>query len=78
MNGLSHLHGIKDKSHFAVGLIRGLGGNLQEQSLNEFAKSILKMTGDHQQDSNTIFNITYDVKAECIRAYSNEVRNCLL
>ena len=78
LNGLSHLHGIKDKSHFAVGLIRGLGGNLQEQSLNEFAKSILKMTGDHQQDSNTIFNITYDVKAECIRAYSNEVRNCLL
>ena len=46
LNGLSHLHGVQDKSQFAVGLIRGLGGNLQEQALNEFAKSVLKMCGE--------------------------------
>ncbi len=73
LNGLSHLHGIKDKSNFAVALIRGLGGNLQEQALNDFAKSVLKMTGDSFQESSTIYNITYDKKIECIRPYANEV-----
>jgi len=75
LNGLSHLHGIKDKSHFAVGLIRGLGGNLQESTLNEFAKSVLRMTGDSMPDSNTIYNLTYDSRGDCLRAYVNEEPN---
>ena len=72
LNGLSHLHGIREKGHFAVGLIRGLGGNLQPSGLNEFAKYVLKMTGETAPDSETAFNITYDVRAECIRPYVNE------
>lgn len=72
LNGLSHLHGIEDKAHFAVGLIRGLGGNLPEQALNEFAKSILKMCGEGYQESNTIYNVTYDERARCLRNYANE------
>ncbi len=73
LNGLSHLHGIKDKSHFAIGLIRGFGGNLSHQILNEFAKSILKMTSESGSDSDIAYNITYDTRAECIRPYINEV-----
>ncbi len=73
LNGLSHLHGIRDKTHFAVGLIRGFGGNLPESTLNDFAKFVLKMTGDSASDSDLAFNITYDIRAECIRSYVNEV-----
>lgn len=72
LNGLSHLRGIKDKTHFAVGLIRGFGGNLPEATLNEFAKTVLKMTGDSGSDSDMAFNITYDLRADCIRSYVNE------
>ena len=78
LNGLSELHEVRDKSHFAVGLIRGLGGNLSEKVLNEFAKMVLKMVGDNPPDSNTAYNITYDKRAQCIRSYVNEVRLVLL
>ena len=40
MNGLSHIHDIKDKSHFAVSLIRGLGGNLTETARDNFAREV--------------------------------------
>jgi tRNA A22 N-methylase len=30
LNGLSHLHNVRNKAHFAVCLIHGLGGNLNE------------------------------------------------
>lgn len=72
LNGLSHLHGIQDKSAFAVALIRGLGGNLHEQALNEFSKSVLKMCGESYQESSAIYNVTYDSRAKCIRQYQNE------
>ena len=32
LNGLSHLHGVNEKSLFTLGLIRGLGGNLNEKT----------------------------------------------
>jgi hypothetical protein len=72
LNGLSHLHGITEKAHFAVGLIRGFGGNLSEPVINEFAKAVFKMTGE--SDSDEGYNITYDVRAQCIRSYTNQVR----
>lgn len=71
LNGLSHLHGITDKSHFAIGLIRGFGGNLNQHTLNEFAKSTLKMVGESDQGEG--YNLTYDLRAQCIRTYSNQV-----
>lgn len=73
LNGLSHLHEIRDKSNFAVALIRGLGGNLNEKALNEFAKVVFNMTGDNPLDSENAYNVTYDRRAQCIRAYVNEV-----
>jgi dynein heavy chain 2 len=40
LNGLSHLHGVHDKSLFALGLIRGLGGNLNEKTKEAFAREV--------------------------------------
>jgi dynein heavy chain 2 len=40
LNGLSHLHGVNDKSLFALGLIRGLGGNLNEKTKDAFAREV--------------------------------------
>ena len=40
LNGLSHLHGVHDKALFALGLIRGLGGNLTEKTKEEFAREV--------------------------------------
>ena len=39
-NGLSHLHHVSNKAHFAVCLIHGLGGNLSEASRELFAKEV--------------------------------------
>ena len=40
LNGLSHLHGVHDKSLFVLGLIRGLGGNLNEKTKQIFAREV--------------------------------------
>ena len=40
LNGLSHLHNVKDKTEFCVSLIRGLGGNLSEKTRANFAKEV--------------------------------------
>lgn len=75
LNGLSHLHGITDKAHFAIGLIRGFGGNMSQSMLNEFAKVILKMVGESEQGEGYL--MTYDIRAQCIRTYSNQVNTDL-
>ena len=40
LNGLSHLHGVHNRSLFALGLIRGLGGNLNEGTKEAFAREV--------------------------------------
>jgi dynein heavy chain 2 len=44
LNGLSHLHGVHEKSLFALGLIRGLGGNLNEKTKETFAREVCLQT----------------------------------
>lgn len=41
MNGLSHLHGSTDRGQFIINLLRGLGGNLNMKSRQEFAKEVI-------------------------------------
>uniref|UniRef100_A0A8D0H431 Cytoplasmic dynein 2 heavy chain 1 n=1 Tax=Sphenodon punctatus TaxID=8508 RepID=A0A8D0H431_SPHPU len=41
MNGLSHLHGCTDRGQFIISLIRGLGGNLNMKSRQEFMKEVI-------------------------------------
>jgi len=40
LNGLSHLVHVNNKSQFACALVKGLGGNLGEQSRLNFAKMV--------------------------------------
>jgi dynein heavy chain 2 len=40
LNGLSHLHSVHDRSLFTLGLIRGLGGNLNEKTRETFAREV--------------------------------------
>ena len=40
MNGLSHFYQVRSKTHFAVCLMRGLGGNLVESAREAFAKEV--------------------------------------
>lgn len=47
LNGLSHLHGVHDKALFALGLIRGLGGNLSEKTKETFAREVGFKTNKH-------------------------------
>lgn len=41
MNGLSHLHGCTERGQFIISLIRGLGGNLNMKSRQEFTKEVI-------------------------------------
>lgn len=43
LNGLSHFHHVESRAHFAVCLIRGLGGNLPEASREDFAKEVFTL-----------------------------------
>ena len=40
LNGLSHLTHVTNKSQFACALVKGLGGNLGEQSRLNFSKMV--------------------------------------
>ena len=40
LNGLSHLMHVTNKSQFACALVKGLGGNLGEQSRLNFSKMV--------------------------------------
>lgn len=44
MNGLSHLHGCTDRGQFIINLLRGLGGNLNMKSRQEFAKEVINFS----------------------------------
>lgn len=39
-NGLSHLNNVTERGQFIVGLLRGLGGNLNLKTRQEFAKEV--------------------------------------
>lgn len=39
-NGLSHLSAVRERGQFIVGLLRGLGGNLNLKTRQEFAREV--------------------------------------
>lgn len=44
-NGLSHLGAVTERGQFIVGLLRGLGGNLNHKTRQEFAKEVRRDCG---------------------------------
>ncbi|CAM4781010.1 unnamed protein product [Rotaria magnacalcarata] len=72
LNGLSHLHGVHDKSLFALGLIRGLGGNLNEKTKEAFAREVFRITGEHPPDPSNLLSTKYDEKMKSLMVYTND------
>ncbi|XP_022324921.2 cytoplasmic dynein 2 heavy chain 1-like isoform X2 [Crassostrea virginica] len=74
LNGLSHLHNVRNKAHFAVCLIHGLGGNLNEGSRETFAKEVFAWTQEMPPDSRRPLDTFYDENMGRLMTYSMEVQ----
>ncbi|KAK3801155.1 hypothetical protein RRG08_006872 [Elysia crispata] len=73
LNGLSHLHHIQSKAHFAVSLIHGLGGNLSEGSREVFAKEVFSWCGESPPDSRRPLDTYYDTDMGRLMQYNSDV-----
>ncbi|XP_068037518.1 cytoplasmic dynein 2 heavy chain 1 isoform X5 [Anomalospiza imberbis] len=60
MNGLSHLHGSTDHGQFIINLLRGLGGNLNMKSRQEFAKEVFSWAQESPPDPRKPLDTYYD------------------
>ncbi|CAL1541204.1 unnamed protein product [Lymnaea stagnalis] len=78
LNGLSHLHHVQSKAHFAVCLIHGLGGNLSEGSREIFAKEVFSWTGEMPPDSRHPLDTYYDDSVGRLMQYNMEVLSNIL
>ncbi|XP_069495113.1 cytoplasmic dynein 2 heavy chain 1 isoform X2 [Ambystoma mexicanum] len=69
LNGLSHLHGCTDRGQFVISLIRGLGGNLNMKSRNEFAKEVFNWARESPPDPRKPLETYYDSKTGRLMSY---------
>ena len=78
MNGLSHLHGVTRKEHFALALVRGLGGNLAEEAREKFAREVYSMVGEQPPDARRVLDTYWDADYGRLAVYSGQVstRTC--
>ncbi|XP_051782842.1 cytoplasmic dynein 2 heavy chain 1 isoform X2 [Erpetoichthys calabaricus] len=77
MNGLSHLHGVKERGQFIISLIRGLGGNLHLKSRQEFAKEILSWARESPPDPRKPLDTYYDQQTGRLMSYILEKTDTL-
>lgn len=85
MNGLSHLHGVKNKLGFIVALLKGLGGNLISSAREDFAKELFQWAHENLPDKRNPLNTRYDITADCLdcfkvdlsdaESFSNNIQN---
>uniref|UniRef100_A0A3P8WNV8 Cytoplasmic dynein 2 heavy chain 1 n=1 Tax=Cynoglossus semilaevis TaxID=244447 RepID=A0A3P8WNV8_CYNSE len=68
-NGLSHLSAVTERGQFIVGLLRGLGGNLNFKTRQEFAKELLSWARENPPDPRKPLDITYDPDSGHLAAY---------
>ena len=74
-NGLSHLENISSRTQFALALIRGLGGNLSEETRADFAREIFGWIGEHLPDSNNPLNVYYNDSRDRLETYTSETND---
>ncbi|CAF4638011.1 unnamed protein product [Rotaria sp. Silwood1] len=77
LNGLSHLHGVNDKSLFTLGLIRGLGGNLNEKTKEAFAREVFNLTGERPPNPSNLLSTKYDERSKSLTTYNNDEKTDL-
>ncbi|XP_068004360.1 cytoplasmic dynein 2 heavy chain 1 [Melanerpes formicivorus] len=69
MNGLSHLRGCTDRGQFIINLLRGLGGNLNMKSRQEFAREIFSWAQESPPDPRKPLDTYYDVDTGQLMLY---------
>ncbi|NXK72907.1 DYHC2 protein, partial [Amazona guildingii] len=69
MNGLSHLHGCTSRGQFIINLLRGLGGNLNTKSRQEFAKEIFSWAQESPPDPRKPLDTYYDADTGQLMQY---------
>ncbi|XP_034460809.1 cytoplasmic dynein 2 heavy chain 1 isoform X1 [Hippoglossus hippoglossus] len=68
-NGLSHLNAVTERGQFIVGLLRGLGGNLNFKTRQEFAKELLSWARESPPDTRKPLDTYYDTESGHLAAY---------
>uniref|UniRef100_A0A4W6F7X0 Cytoplasmic dynein 2 heavy chain 1 n=1 Tax=Lates calcarifer TaxID=8187 RepID=A0A4W6F7X0_LATCA len=69
-NGLSHLNAVTERGQFIVGLLRGLGGNLNVKTRQEFAKELLSWARESPPDTRKPLDTYYDSDSGHLSAYT--------
>ncbi|KAL8191062.1 UNVERIFIED_CONTAM: Cytoplasmic dynein 2 heavy chain 1, partial [Gekko kuhli] len=69
MNGLSHLHGCMERGQFIISLIRGLGGNLNMKSRQEFTKEVFNWARESPPNPSKALDTFYDSETERLMTY---------
>ncbi|XP_018025771.1 cytoplasmic dynein 2 heavy chain 1, partial [Hyalella azteca] len=71
-NGLSHMMNVTSRTHFAVALVRGLGGNLSENTRVDFAREVYSWVGEHLPDNNRPLSVRYDEARDRLESYTTD------
>ena len=71
LTGLSHLRGVECKAEFVIGLIRGLGSNLEIAKREEFARQVFGWSGERPADARLPLDSHYDREAGAIVGYAH-------
>ncbi|KAM9317805.1 cytoplasmic dynein 2 heavy chain 1 [Pholidichthys leucotaenia] len=69
-NCLSHLNAVRERGEFIVGLLRGMGGNLNLKTRQEFAKELLSWARETTPDPRKPLNTFYDSDSGHLAAYT--------
>ncbi|KAM6946318.1 LOW QUALITY PROTEIN: cytoplasmic dynein 2 heavy chain 1 [Aplochiton taeniatus] len=70
LNGLSHLSGVTERGQFVVGLIRGLGGNLNLKTRQDLAKEVLSWARESPPDPRRPLDTFYDPASGRLCSYA--------
>ncbi|KAM4566457.1 cytoplasmic dynein 2 heavy chain 1 isoform 3-T3 [Odontesthes bonariensis] len=68
-NSLSHLNAVTERGQFIVGLLRGMGGNLNFKTRQEFAKELLSWARESPPDARKPLDTYYDSDSGNLAAY---------
>ncbi|XP_008299945.1 cytoplasmic dynein 2 heavy chain 1 [Stegastes partitus] len=69
-NCLSHLSAVTERGQFIVGLLRGMGGNLNLKTRQEFAKELLNWARESPPDTRKPLDTYYDSDSGHLASYT--------
>ncbi|XP_013869519.1 cytoplasmic dynein 2 heavy chain 1 [Austrofundulus limnaeus] len=70
MNSLSHLNAVNERGQFIIGLLRGMGGNLNIKTRQELAKQLLSWARESPPDPKKPLDTYYNSDSGQLAAYT--------